>query len=319
MPRSTEDLRIRGLRPSRPEPPQDPFTPPRVLVERERRGGQMERSLTVFLTGAECPFTCVFCDLWQHTLEGPTPPGALPAQLGLVLSALEADPESCDRIKLYNAGNWFDPRAVPPSDVDELCRLVAPFRAVTVESHARMVGPRCQAFADRIGGRLEVAIGLETVHPGALSRLNKGMTLADFDRAAAWLGERGMDLRVFALLGAPFIPPEESVDWAVRTAEYALDRGAAIVSLIPVRPGPGELARLAEAGEFTAPSLVQLEDAVDRCLRRGMDAVTADLWDADRLVACPTCRPGRLDRLDAINLTGVAAPAVSCLTCGGFP
>lgn len=317
MPRSTEDLRIRGLRPSRPQPPLDPFAPPRVLLERERRRGLLERSLTVFLTGAECPFTCVFCDLWRHTLEGPTPPGALPAQLSLALDSPEAGPESCDRIKLYNASNWFDPRAVPRSELDELCRLVAPFGAVTVESHARMVGPRCQAFADRIGGRLEVAVGLETVHPGALPRLNKRMTLQDFDRAAAWLGEREMDLRVFALMGAPFIPPEESVAWAVRTAEYALDRGAAIVSLIPVRPGPGELARLAAAGEFTAPSLVQLEDALDRCLRLGMNAVTADLWDADRLAACPTCRHGRLGRLDAMNRTGVPAPAVSCPTCGG--
>ncbi|MEK7379914.1 MAG: radical SAM protein [Gemmatimonadota bacterium] len=319
MVRSTEDLRIRGLRPSRPRPPLDPFAPPRVLLERERRRGQMERSLTVFLTGAECPFTCVFCDLWRHTLDGPTPPGALPVQLGQALDAPEAGPESCDRIKLYNASNWFDPRAVPRSEFDELGRLVAPFRAVTVESHARTVGPRCQAFADRIGGRLEVAIGLETVHPGALPRLNKGMTLEDFDRAAAWLGEHDMDLRVFALVGAPFIPPEESVAWAVRTAEYALDRGAAIVSLIPVRPGPGELARLAAAGEFTAPSLTQLEDALDRCLRRGMDGVTADLWDANQLVACPACRPARLNRLGAMNLTGVAAPAVSCLTCGGSP
>ena len=319
MLRSTEDLRIRELRPSRPQPPLDPFAPPRGLLERERRRGRLERSLTVFLTGAECPFTCVFCDLWRHTLDGPAPPGALPAQLRQALAAAGAGPATVDRIKLYNASNWFDPRAVPRSEFDALGRLVAPFGAVTVESHALMVGPRCQAFADRIGGRLEVAIGLETVHPGALPRLNKAMTLEDFDRAAVWLGEREMDLRVFALVGAPFIPPEESVAWAVRTAEYALDRGAAIVSLIPVRPGPGEQARLAAAGEFTAPSLVQLEDALDRCLRRGMDGVTADLWDADRLAACPTCRPGRLGRLDAMNRTGVSAPAVACLICRGGP
>ena len=319
MLRSTEDLRIRGLRPSRLQPQLDPFAPPRVLLERERRRGLLEQSLTVFLTGAECPFTCVFCDLWRHTLEGPTPPGALPAQLGLALDAPEADPGSCDRIKLYNASNWFDPRAVPRSEFDQLGRLVAPFRAVTVESHARMVGPRCQAFADRIDGRLEVAIGLETVHPGVLSRLNKGMTLDDFERAAAWLGDHDMDLRVFALVGAPFIPPEESVPWAVRTAEYALDRGAAIVSLIPVRPGPGELARLAEAGEFTAPSLAQLEDALDCCLRRGMDGVTADLWDADQLVACPACRPAGLGRLDVMNRTGVSPPTLPCLICRGGP
>ena len=314
---AAEDRRIRSLRD--PKPVHDPFAPPRFVVEQELRKGRLERSLTVFLAGAECPFTCVFCDLWQHTIDGATPPGALPAQVRLALAAAAADPETIDRIKLYNAGNWFDLRAVPRSDLDTLGRILAPFRAVTVESHARMVGPRCREFAGRIGGRLEVAIGLETIHPGALPRLNKGMDLADFDRAAAWLGSQDIDLRVFALVGTPFILPEETISWTVRTAEYALARGAALVSLIPVRPGPGELARLAAQGEFTAPSLLHVEEALDRCFQQGMSAVTVDLWDTDLLSACPTCRGARVDRLHTLNRTGASAAAISCPTCAGLP
>lgn len=315
MPLSAEDRRIRSLR--EPKPAHDPFAAPRCVVEEERRAGRQERSLTVFLVGAECPFTCVFCDLWRHTIEGATPPGALPTQLRLALAGMGAESAGMERVKLYNAGNWFDPRAVPRSDLDTLAGMLAPFPAVTVESHARMVGPRCLEFADRIDGRLEVAIGLETIHPAALPRLNKGMTLADFDRAAGWLRAHQIDLRVFVLVGAPFVPPEESVTWTVRTAEHALQQGASIVSLIPVRPGPGELTRLAMEGAFTAPPLRQLEEALDRCHGQGMGAVVADLWDADRMVACPDCRDARLARLAAMNLTGTRVAAVACATCAG--
>ena len=83
------DRRIRGLRGSRPAA--DPFKAHGSLVEDERRpDGRIERALTVFLTGAECPFTCSFCDLWRWTIDGPTPAGALPAQLSDVLHTLDA-------------------------------------------------------------------------------------------------------------------------------------------------------------------------------------------------------------------------------------
>ena len=81
---TAEDRRIRSLR--APKPAVDPYRAHRSLVEDERRpDGTVERALTVFLAGAECPFTCSFCDLWRWTTNGPTPAGALPAQLAAVL------------------------------------------------------------------------------------------------------------------------------------------------------------------------------------------------------------------------------------------
>src|SRR5438034_5874367 len=132
---STPDARIRGLRP--PKPVVDPWKAHGITVEEERGpSGGVERALTVFLAGAECPFSCSFCDLWRWTLDGPTPPGALPAQLSTVLQSLDAGAPRPDRLKLYNASNFFDRRAVPPADVPRLAELAAPFAGVTVESHA---------------------------------------------------------------------------------------------------------------------------------------------------------------------------------------
>jgi radical SAM enzyme (TIGR01210 family) len=288
-----------------------------VLLEEERgSGGALESVLTVFLAGSECPFTCVFCDLWRHTLEGPTPRGALPAQLERALAAEEVRRVQPRRVKLYNASNFFDPRAVPPEDLPALAKLLEGFEGVTVECHPRLVGDGCIAFADRLTGRLEVAMGLETVHPKALARLNKEMSLDEFDVAVGRLERARIDVRAFVLVGTPFIEPREQAVWAARSASYALDRGVRVAALIPVRGGNGELERLAAAGDFTAPRLPDLEEALDAAHAAGPGIVLADLWDVGQLPACAACQDPRVERLRALNRAGPPQPPVECTTCG---
>ena len=314
MSASATDRRIRGLRP--PKTRVDPYQAHGTLIDEERRPeGKIERALTVFLIGAECPFTCSFCDLWRWTIDRPTPPGALTRQLESVLQTL-AGPAP-DRLKLYNASNFFDQRAVPSEDLPAIASLTASFAAVTVESHANTIGPKTVAFARQISGRLEVAVGLETIHPVAAAQLNKRLEFARFDLATRFLSENGIDLRVFVLLGVPYVPADESVAWTVRSVEYAVERGASVVSIIPVRGGNGEMERLEALGHFAQPALSQLEDALDRCLQFASTVVTADLWDVERLSACEHCRAGRIARLRRLNLTGIAEPRIDCTICGG--
>lgn len=306
------DRRIRSLRP--PKAHVDPFKAHGSLLEEERRpDGAIEQALTVFLAGAECPFTCSFCDLWKWTVDGATQPGALTTQLERVLEA-HAGP-SPDRIKLYNASNFFDRRAVPPEDLSGMARLTSPFGAVTVESHANTIGARTLAFARQLSGRLEVAMGLETIHPVAVAQLNKRLDLPRFDRAAAFLADNDIDLRVFVLLGAPFVSASEVVTSTVSTVQYAVERGASVVSIIPVRGGNGEMERLRAAGQFDPPVLSQLEAALDGCVQFTDAVVTADLWDIDQLPACGHCRAARIERLRRMNAVGHAEPRVECLAC----
>jgi uncharacterized Fe-S cluster-containing MiaB family protein len=304
----------------------DPYAAHGWVLEDERRpvsgdeglpDSTIERALTVFLAGAECPFTCSFCDLWRYTIDGPTPVGALPKQLSDVLRSLAAPAPRppADRLKLYNASNFFDRRAVPIADLPRIAELAAPFTGVTVESHASTIGPAALEFADRLEGPLEVAVGLETIHPLAAAQLNKRLDLAVFDRGARYLADNGMDLRVFVLLGAPYVPAAESVEWTVRTVEYAAQRGASVVSIIPVRGGNGEMERLETLRHFTKPTLSQLEEALDRCLQLTRTVVTADLWDVEMLRACGHCRDARVERLQRINASGRAEPRIVCTEC----
>lgn len=312
---SRSDGRIRALRP--PLPRVDPWKALGSAVDDERRpGGVIERALTVFLAGAECPFTCSFCDLWRYTIEGPTPAGALPRQIEETLASLEG--AAFDRIKLYNASNFFDRRAVPIEDWPAVAELCAPFRAVTVESHASLVGPSTLEFARRLGpARLEVAMGLETTHPGARAHLNKGLDLDRFQAAADVLRRNDVDLRVFVLLGAPHIPADEQVGATVRSAEFAAGCGASVVAIIPVRGGNGEIERLRSLGLFTPPTISQLECALDACLGLAGTVVTADLWDIEALITCGRCREERIARLQRLNRGGLAEPTVHCEHCDG--
>jgi len=252
------------------------------------------------------------CDLWQNTLEGDTSRGAISGQIERALARLAP----ARRIKLYNAGSLFDPRAVPPADDAEIARLLYGFDRVIVESHPALVGPRCLEMNERLGGRLELAMGLETVHPDVLPRLNKGMTLADFDAAAARLSGAGIAVRAFVLAGLPFVAPAEQLAWTVAAVGRAFEAGAGAVSVIPTRTGNGAMDALRALGQFETPPLSLLEDAVGLGVGLGRGRVFADLWDLAAVSRCGACLASRTERLRTINLTQTVPPPVRC-ACGG--
>jgi uncharacterized Fe-S cluster-containing MiaB family protein len=85
-----------------------------------------------------------------------------------------------DQLKLYNAGSFFDAGAIPTADHPAIAERCRNFPRVVVECHPSLVGERMLPFRDRLGAtRLEVAMGLETAHPGVLAKLDKRMTTED--------------------------------------------------------------------------------------------------------------------------------------------
>jgi radical SAM enzyme (TIGR01210 family) len=285
------------------------------MAEEEPSGsGETVSVSTIFLTNRECPWRCLMCDLWRDTLTEPVAAGAIPEQIRTALSRLPP----ARWAKLYNAGSFFDPKAIPREDYAAIARLLSGFERVIVESHPALCGDATLAFRDLLDAALEAALGLETVHPEVLPRLNKRMTLDDFRRAAAFLREAGISVRAFVLVGLPFVARREAVDWALRSAEFAFDCGAAVVSLIPTRSGNGAMDALEERGEFSPPDLVALEEATASGLALGRGRVLADLWDLERFSRCGACLRARTERLRAMNLAQAVPPQVSCDACGGM-
>ncbi|MBK7998701.1 MAG: radical SAM protein [Verrucomicrobia bacterium] len=292
-----------------PRNPVDAGRPYAFLAEQERaESGEVVPVATLFLTNRECPWRCLMCDLWKNTLTETVPAGAIPAQIDHALAQLP----SARQIKLYNSGSFFDPRAIPPEDHAAIAERVRHFERVIVECHPALVGESALQFRDRLSGKLEVAMGLETVHPDVLPKLNKRMTLDQFSRAAEFLRQHDIALRVFVLVKPPFLDESKAREWAGRSVSFAFDCGASVVSLIPTRLGNGALETLEARGDFAPPKLATFEAAFDDALAQRRGRVFADTWDLERFSDCPACFTARKEQLERMNFTQQSEPAVSC-------
>jgi hypothetical protein len=258
------------------------------------------------------------CDLWQNTLDNPVSPGAILEQIDYALAHADSNLGNLDslhQIKLYNAGSFFDPKAIPKSEDAQIAKRLAMFNRVIVECHPSLVGERCLRFKESISGTLEVALGLETVHPDALNKLNKHMSLEDFQSASSLLSENKIDLRSFVLLQPPFVPEQESVDWAKKTIDFSISCGATVSCVIPTRTGNGATDSLAISGQFHEPNLDQLEDVMDKSMGPPNHRVFADLWDLERFSRCEYCFDIRKARLLEQNLSQVVSARIKCSYC----
>lgn len=309
-----------------PRTPRDQWHPHGVFVEDERAAdGRPARIATVLLTGRECPWRCTMCDLWRDTIDTDTPRGTIPAQIAAARMATRGDGAAVSGMKLYNAGSFFDPRAVPEADYDDVAATLDGLSHVVVESHPALVGPRLDRWLAALARhaeqssvrsmpQLEVAMGLETAHEEALDRLNKRFTLARFAEAARALADRRVALRVFLLIAPPFVPPAEQEAWLLRSVDAAFACGAAVVSLVPTRTGNGALDDLAEWGWFRAPDLEDIERSFALALAhaRGRGRLFVDVWDLERFASCAHCFAARRDRLAAMNLAQRVLPPIAC-------
>lgn len=255
-----------------PRATHDPWQYQDLLVEDEpTEKGDVARVGTIFLTGRECPWRCAMCDLWRYTTRTDTPAGAIPAQIAAARQIWRSRGDLITRLKLYNASNFFDPRAVPVADYADIAAGVGTVEQVIVESHPSLVGDRVEQFIGALTGpTLEVAMGLETVHPAALEALNKRMTTDDFAGAARTLARLGVSLRVFLLIGPPFIPAEDQDEWLLRSVAFAEDCGASVISLIPTRPGNGTMEALTAQKLFREPTREEVERSFQLVLARSL-------------------------------------------------
>lgn len=291
----------------------DPWLPYAFLVEEEHtKDGRVEDVATIFLSNRECPFRCLMCDLWRYTTDATVAAAAIPAQIDHALAHLP----KARHVKLYNSGNFFDRKAIPLEAHAAVARRLEGFTTAIVENHPKLCNEGCLRFRDRLDAQLEIAIGLETVHPEVLPRLNKRMTFEDFEQAVQFLRREGIDVRTFILLRPPFLTEMEGLEWAIRSMAFAFDVGVQCCAVVPTRGGNGIMEHLAEEAYYSPPSIGSMEAVLEAGLRMGSGRVFVDLWDAEQFYGCDECGPKRKARLQSMNLSQALEPAVRCDACG---
>ena len=291
--------------------PVDTSIPYAWLHEKEYcASGKVEDVATIFLTNRECPYHCLMCDLWKNTTDHTVQAGTIPQQIRYALDRMPP----AKHLKLYNSGNFFDTQAIPEQDYETIAALLEPFETLVVENHPKQTGDRCLRFNEMITPRLEVAVGLETVQPDVLSRLNKKMTLDDFTNAIAFLEKNGIQSRAFILLKPPFMTEEEGIHWANESIDFAFQTGVRACSVIPTRAGNGAMDFLEQNGFFAPPKIQSLEEVLEYGLEMKAGPVYADLWDIELFSTCDHCLVQRKARLQKMNLSQKIPEPVRC-TC----
>jgi len=259
--------------------PVDPQKAYGWLVEKERTiSGQIEDTGIIFLTNRECPFHCLMCDLWKNTTDESVPSGAIPAQIEQALSQMP----DVKHLKLYNSGSFFDNRAVPMVDYENIASILKDFETVIIESHPRLINNKCLDFRNMLKTELQIALGLETVNKKILGKLNKLMTIDDFSNSVSFLTKHDINTRAFILLKPPFLSESEGVFWAERSLDFAFSSGVECCTVIPVRAGNGAIDLLMNKGDFSLPDIHSLEEVLEYGigLKAGRVSQILGIWDS---------------------------------------
>ena len=287
----------------------DPRIPYGWLVEKERtRSGKIEETGIIFLTNRECPFHCLMCDLWKNTTDFTVSSGDIPHQIERALKYMSG----VKHLKLYNSGSFFDSRAIPVEDYQLIASLLKNFETVIVESHPGLVNDKCLKLRDMLQPELQISMGLETVHPDILRKLNKQMSVEDFSYAVSFLSKNEIASRAFILLRPPGLNETEGILWAEKSIDFAFNSGVECCTVIPVRPGNGAMDLLMSKGVFNPPDIHSLEIVLEYGIGLRKGRVFADTWDLGLFSKCPKCIDKRTNRLIEMNLSQLIVPEIAC-------
>ncbi len=223
-------------------------------------------------------------------------------------------------VKVYTSGSFLDSREMPSSAADHILRRCAD-RGVRllIESRPEYITPESLDKMLSVHEDIELAIGLESANDDVLaSSINKGFTVADYDRAATTMKRKGVDLRTYVLLKPPFLTEKEAIEDAVATAEHAAPFSHSI-SMNAVNVQKGTLVeRLWKDWSYRPPWLWSVLEVAGRCAGLGPMFLCDPVGGGTQRGAhnCGECDQVILDGLKAFTTSQdrsrLAKPACGC-------
>jgi radical SAM enzyme (TIGR01210 family) len=232
-------------------------------------------------------------------------------------SSFETEPiDSYQLISVYNSGNWFANKEIPPAARQGIYRAISRSRCegIMVESLPQFITPQAIVEAKAYLGdkRLIVGIGLQSADDFIRNVcINTTCTKEQFERASHLLWENGYTAKVYLMIKPPFLTESEAVSETVQSIQYVSSIGYEDVSICPTRIAPYTVvAELARRGLYTPPSLWTTIDILDEVsgdshARARVACLDVDGKDEDTVYPrnCPSCTQVILDALKTFNMT----------------
>jgi hypothetical protein len=188
----------------------------------------MAERILILKSGACGWARCVFCGYGR--IAGAFP---VPAALNREFDRFFSEVSPGDVVKVYGSGSFLDARQVPPQSRAHFIELsrAKGIGALKIESRPEYITD--EALKEFSGIDLTVAIGLETADDALLHKINKGFTLADYEKATAVIHAAGAKVRTYLLANPPHA--KDIKEELERSAEYALKRSDSVVliNLLP--------------------------------------------------------------------------------------
>lgn len=231
--------------------------------------------------------------------------------------SFETEPiDSYQLISVYNSGNWFANKEIPPAARQGIYRAIARSRCegIMVESLPQFITPLAIAEAKAYLGdkRLIVGIGLQSADDFIRNVcINTTCTKEQFERASHLLWENGYTAKAYLMIKPPFLTESEAVAETVQSIQYVSSIGYEDVSICPTRIAPYTVvAELARRGLYTPPSLWTTIDILeevsgDNHARARVACLDVDGKDEDTVYPrnCPSCTQVILNALKTFNMT----------------
>lgn len=207
--------------------------PASVWKEKENLGGKVVDAGVIILQTSGCShFHDGGCSMCGYNIDARKDIAS--ADISQQFSTAVKELGEVQMLKVYTSGSFLDPAEVPRDATDVMLAHCAD-RGVRllVESRPEYITAERMDAALSVHDDLEVAIGLESANDDVLRySVNKGFTVADYDRAAALLVDKGVGLRTYVLLKPPYLTEAEAVGDTVATVKHA----AATSSVISINP-----------------------------------------------------------------------------------
>ncbi|MEM0136180.1 MAG: archaeosine biosynthesis radical SAM protein RaSEA [Thermoplasmatales archaeon] len=159
-------------------------------------------------------------------------------------------------IKIFTSGSFFDPIEIDATLQFKIIEMILQsYEYLIVESRPEYIRKVAEKLK-KYGGRVQVAIGLESTDPTVLKNsVNKNYDFEDFKEAASLLRENGISVRTYLLLKPPFMTEKEAIEDCIKSARD-LSPYSDFISINPMNIQRGTLVeKLYKEGNYRPPWL----------------------------------------------------------------